>query len=53
MNLRLKQILSATFILLASAPAWAHPVSARSHTASIHDRGPQAHDREPATRRGR
>ena len=53
MNLRFKHFLSATFILLATAPAWGHPVSAHYRTTSVHDRAPQAHDHAPAVRRGR
>ena len=53
MSFRFKQFLSAAFILLATAPAWGHPVSAHSRTTSIHDRAPQAHEHAPATRRGR
>ena len=53
MNLRFKQFLSATFLLLTTASAWGHPVGLHSRAASIHDRAPQAHDHAPATRRGR
>jgi hypothetical protein len=55
MSLWFKQIIkmSTAFLVLAAAPAWAHPVSVHTRTTSVHDRGPQTHDHGPATRQGR
>lgn len=53
MRLQTKRMMGAFLLLLASAPAWAHPVTTHQRDTTIHDRAPQPHEHGAATRAGR